>query len=132
MITRFSFSIRSGSKVRPRVLQHVHVPVLPNEVCENWHRRQGINIRIHDEMLCAGYERGGKDSCQARPFHSSPARYLFPAHGQCAATQYNATPSAQYNATRVTLGRPPETSAVRYRSNIDSCVVGTAVSYPYR
>ncbi|KAK8766211.1 hypothetical protein V5799_007009 [Amblyomma americanum] len=57
-------ALEPGSKVRPRVLQHVHVPVLPNEVCENWHRRQGINIRIHDEMLCAGYERGGKDSCQ--------------------------------------------------------------------
>lgn len=57
-------ALEPGSKVRPRVLQHVHVPVLPNEVCESWHRRQGINIRIHDEMLCAGYERGGKDSCQ--------------------------------------------------------------------
>lgn len=57
-------ALEPGSKVRPRVLQYVHVPVLPNDVCENWHRRQGINIRIHDEMLCAGYERGGKDSCQ--------------------------------------------------------------------
>ncbi|XP_064471750.1 testisin-like isoform X2 [Ornithodoros turicata] len=57
-------ALEPGSKVRPRVLQHVHVPVLPNQVCETWHRRQGINIRIHDEMLCAGYERGGKDSCQ--------------------------------------------------------------------
>lgn len=46
------------------MLQHVNVPVIDNNVCEVWHRRRGINIRIHDEMMCAGYEFGGRDACQ--------------------------------------------------------------------
>ncbi|CAG2102260.1 unnamed protein product, partial [Medioppia subpectinata] len=53
-----------GSKLRPKVLQHVPVPVIENEICEGWHRQRGINIRIYDEMMCAGYEFGGRDACQ--------------------------------------------------------------------
>ena len=40
------------------------MPILNNKVCEGWHRRRGINIVIFDEMVCAGYEYGGRDSCQ--------------------------------------------------------------------
>ena len=29
-----------------------------------WHRDKGINVIIYDEMVCAGYYGGGKDSCQ--------------------------------------------------------------------
>lgn len=54
----------SGSKLRPKVLQHVAVPVIENNVCESWHRRKGIDIRIYDEMMCAGYEMGQRDACQ--------------------------------------------------------------------
>lgn len=54
----------SGSKLRPKVLQHVPVPVIENQVCESWHRRKGIDIRIYDEMMCAGYELGQRDACQ--------------------------------------------------------------------
>lgn len=54
----------SGSKLRPKVLQHVAVPVIENAVCETWHRKRGINIRIHEEMMCAGHEFGGRDACQ--------------------------------------------------------------------
>ncbi|OQR70059.1 serine proteinase stubble-like [Tropilaelaps mercedesae] len=57
-------AIEPGSKLRPRTLQNVQVPVMRNEQCERWHRRQGINLRIHAEMMCAGYEFGGRDSCQ--------------------------------------------------------------------
>ncbi|KAF8763942.1 testisin-like [Argiope bruennichi] len=57
-------ALEPGSKLRPKVLQFVSVPVINNKICENWHRKQGINIRIHDEMMCAGYEFGGKDACQ--------------------------------------------------------------------
>jgi hypothetical protein len=53
-----------GSKLRPKVLQHVPVPVIENNICEGWHRQRGINIRIYDEMMCAGYEFGGRDACQ--------------------------------------------------------------------
>ncbi|KAG8189134.1 hypothetical protein JTE90_018428 [Oedothorax gibbosus] len=57
-------ALEPGSKLRPKVLQFVPVPVINNAVCETWHRKQGINIRIHDEMMCAGYEFGGRDACQ--------------------------------------------------------------------
>ncbi|KAI1280392.1 Serine proteinase stubble [Halotydeus destructor] len=57
-------ALQAGSKLRPKVLQHVAVPVIENPVCEGWHQKRGINIRIHDEMMCAGYEFGGKDACQ--------------------------------------------------------------------
>ncbi|XP_076314979.1 serine protease 33-like [Tachypleus tridentatus] len=57
-------ALEPGSKLRPKVLQHVPVPVINNQVCEIWHRRQGIQIRIHREMMCAGYEHGGRDACQ--------------------------------------------------------------------
>lgn len=46
------------------MLQHVPVPVIENNICENWHKQRGINIKIYDEMMCAGYETGGKDACQ--------------------------------------------------------------------
>lgn len=58
-----------GSKLRPKVLQHVAVPVIENHVCEGWHRRKGIDIRIYDEMMCAGYELGQRDACQVSLFH---------------------------------------------------------------
>jgi len=57
-------ALQAGSKLRPKVLQHAAVPVIENAVCETWHRKRGINIRIHEEMMCAGYEFGGRDACQ--------------------------------------------------------------------
>jgi len=57
-------ALQAGSKLRPKVLQHVAVPVIENQICEGWHKQRGINIRIYDEMMCAGYEFGGRDACQ--------------------------------------------------------------------
>lgn len=57
-------ALSPGSRLRPRTLQAVDVPVLDNRVCERWHRANGINVVIYPEMLCAGYRGGGKDSCQ--------------------------------------------------------------------
>ena len=44
--------------------QVVDVPMIENRECERWHRGKGINVIIYDEMICAGYYHGGKDSCQ--------------------------------------------------------------------
>jgi len=49
---------------RPKELQAVDVNVVDNKLCERWHAKKGINIRIYDDMLCAGHEHGGKDACQ--------------------------------------------------------------------
>ncbi|XP_034951484.1 proclotting enzyme-like [Chelonus insularis] len=57
-------ALQAGSRLRPKTLQTVNVPVIDNRVCERWHRSNGINVIIYDEMMCAGYRGGGKDSCQ--------------------------------------------------------------------
>ncbi|XP_014486689.1 PREDICTED: proclotting enzyme-like [Dinoponera quadriceps] len=57
-------ALQAGSRLRPKTLQAVDVPVIDNRVCERWHRTNGINVVIYDEMMCAGYRGGGKDSCQ--------------------------------------------------------------------
>jgi secreted trypsin-like serine protease len=43
----------------PNILQEVDLPVLSNAQCNEW-----MNGRITANMLCAGYEQGGKDACQ--------------------------------------------------------------------
>eukprot|EP00096_Caligus_rogercresseyi_P006964 TRINITY_DN240_c0_g1_i14.p1 TRINITY_DN240_c0_g1~~TRINITY_DN240_c0_g1_i14.p1 ORF type:complete len:441 (-),score=97.98 TRINITY_DN240_c0_g1_i14:933-2255(-) len=57
-------ALEPGSRLRPKTLQVVDVPMIANRECEKWHRRKGINVIIYDEMVCAGYFKGGKDSCQ--------------------------------------------------------------------
>ncbi|XP_066262446.1 uncharacterized protein [Euwallacea similis] len=57
-------ALSPGSRLRPQTLQTVKVPVIDNRQCERWHRSKGIQVTIYDEMLCAGYKNGGRDSCQ--------------------------------------------------------------------
>jgi len=57
-------ALEPGSRLRPKTLQVVDVPMIDNRQCEQWHREKGINVLIYDEMVCAGYFHGGKDSCQ--------------------------------------------------------------------
>ncbi|KAL1132599.1 hypothetical protein AAG570_010551 [Ranatra chinensis] len=57
-------ALQPGSRLRPKTLQSVDVPVIDNRLCERWHRSNGINVVIYEEMMCAGYRGGGKDSCQ--------------------------------------------------------------------
>ncbi|XP_076284090.1 trypsin-1-like [Lasioglossum baleicum] len=44
-----------------QTLQEVHVPILTNTECRN---TKYPSRRITDNMLCAGYKEGAKDSCQ--------------------------------------------------------------------
>ncbi|KAG5876774.1 hypothetical protein JTB14_038452 [Gonioctena quinquepunctata] len=57
-------ALSPGSRLRPQTLQAVQVPVIENRQCERWHRSKGISVTIYDEMMCAGYKTGGRDSCQ--------------------------------------------------------------------
>lgn len=50
---------RETSQTLPARLQKVDVPLVPHDVCNK--NYGGI---ITDRMICAGYDRGGKDSCQ--------------------------------------------------------------------
>lgn len=65
LLEAYNFVIHvSGSRLRPKTLQAVDVPVIDNRICERWHKSNGIDVVIYDEMMCAGYRGGGKDSCQ--------------------------------------------------------------------
>jgi len=57
-------ALEPGSRLRPKTLQVVDVPMIDNRQCEQWHKEKGINVIIYDEMVCAGFFHGGKDSCQ--------------------------------------------------------------------
>lgn len=48
-----------NSYTLPNLLQKVDVPLITQQSCNNDYRGS-----ITDRMLCAGYDRGGKDSCQ--------------------------------------------------------------------
>ena len=50
-----------------RVLQAAYVPLISNADCIRWHQEQDFDYDendITDNMVCAGFERGGKDACQ--------------------------------------------------------------------
>ncbi|KAG7177587.1 Serine proteinase stubble-like 2 [Homarus americanus] len=36
-------ALQSGSRLRPKTLQVVDVPILDSRLCEDWHRQKGIN-----------------------------------------------------------------------------------------
>ncbi|XP_014253033.1 trypsin-7-like [Cimex lectularius] len=65
------WGVTSASKIRWRgksvkastspVLRELEVPIMSNEQCRN---SEYSKSQITDNMLCAGYEKGGKDSCQ--------------------------------------------------------------------
>lgn len=48
----------------PSVMQKVPVPVITNEECEAMYRVAGYVEHIPHIFICAGYEAGGKDSCE--------------------------------------------------------------------
>lgn len=67
------------------VLNHAAVPLISNKICNHRDVYGGI---ISPSMLCAGYLKGGVDSCQVKdcqlpqgPGQQARAQYSDPAHG---------------------------------------------------
>ena len=50
--------------VLPTILQEVRVPIVSNDKCKNMFLSAGRHEYIPDIFMCAGYDEGGRDSCQ--------------------------------------------------------------------
>lgn len=48
----------------PSVLQEVSVPVINNTLCEGMYRNAGYIEHIPHIFICAGWRKGGYDSCE--------------------------------------------------------------------
>ncbi|CAN7984352.1 unnamed protein product [Ixodes hexagonus] len=48
----------------PNVLQYVQVPILSNNRCQKMFMLAGHAKSIRDNFVCAGYDRGNRDSCE--------------------------------------------------------------------
>ncbi|XP_070500870.1 serine proteinase stubble isoform X2 [Chironomus tepperi] len=48
----------------PSVLQEVSVPIIKNEICEAMYRSAGYIEHIPHIFICAGWQKGGRDSCE--------------------------------------------------------------------
>ena len=47
-------------------MQEVDLPVINNTECEGMYREAGYVEHIPNIFICAGYAKGGKDSCEVR------------------------------------------------------------------
>lgn len=52
---------KESSYTLPNILQKVSVPLVSTEACN---AKESYDGGITDNMICAGYQKGGKDSCQ--------------------------------------------------------------------
>lgn len=52
----------------PSVLQEVSVPVINNTICENMYRNAGYIEHIPHIFICAGWRKGGYDSCEGNNY----------------------------------------------------------------
>ena len=50
----------------PSVLQEVSLPIINNAECEGMYRDAGYIEHIPSIFICAGYRKGGKDSCEVK------------------------------------------------------------------
>ncbi|XP_003739658.1 testisin-like [Galendromus occidentalis] len=51
-------------KLRPEVLQWVHLPLVNSSTCNQWYKQAGKKVRLIASQICAGYSSGIKDACQ--------------------------------------------------------------------
>ena len=56
----------------PTILQQVTVPVITNGECQKMFITAGHVKAIRDSFMCAGYQKGERDSCEVRPFTRYP------------------------------------------------------------
>ena len=60
------------------VVRHVEVPVIENELCNEMYSKmeEDVTLVISDDMMCAGFDFGGRDACQVTGNCTLLAQYL--------------------------------------------------------
>ncbi|XP_072859755.2 serine protease 30-like [Pogona vitticeps] len=60
-----------STSIMARILQEVEIPIIDNEECDNmYHQKSDVVAMpegyrlIYEDMICAGYAEGKKDTCQ--------------------------------------------------------------------
>ena len=53
-------------ELNPSVLQEVSLPIITNVECMGMYLDAGHIEHITNNMICAGYKKGGKSACQVR------------------------------------------------------------------
>ncbi len=48
----------------PNKLHQVTVPIMTNAICQEYFQKSGHVKKVRESFLCAGYEKGKKDSCE--------------------------------------------------------------------
>lgn len=59
-----SYTLLFSDGPLPSVLQEVSVPVINNSLCETMYRSAGYIEHIPEIFICAGWRKGGFDSCE--------------------------------------------------------------------
>lgn len=62
-ISNASSSSPSSSLLTSDVLQYVKLPVVPQDECQASYTSRSIRYNITDNMFCAGFFEGGRDTC---------------------------------------------------------------------
>uniref|UniRef100_A0A8C2WRH5 MBL associated serine protease 1 n=1 Tax=Cyclopterus lumpus TaxID=8103 RepID=A0A8C2WRH5_CYCLU len=58
-----NFNTTSSSKMTSDLLQYVKLPVVSQDECEGSYASRSVSYNITDNMFCAGFLEGGKDTC---------------------------------------------------------------------
>ena len=52
----------------PNILHQVSVPIIENDKCQDMFIKSGHKKKVRESFLCAGYDKGEKDSCEVSIF----------------------------------------------------------------
>ena len=56
----------------PNILHQVSVPIINNDKCQNMFIKSGHKKKVRESFLCAGYDKGEKDSCEVSQLFFRP------------------------------------------------------------
>ena len=50
----------------PLLMQEASIPIITNEECKGMYQDAGRSVYLPNNMICAGFKKGGKASCEVR------------------------------------------------------------------